>query len=184
MATEEYIDLFVKSQKNGLFHMFTFDIVDSKKMSKEIRCTAQEKMEKLMLKIYEEIEKIEKVYNKKILIKTDEIKNYHDRYKVSSKSGMLYEPFLFGDMFGFTIYRDSLNKEIIIKIYEKLKNDLNIDFDFHINDGYYETNKYGEGGILFFRGYAIDIISNYHKKRMQQLIENENKKILRKKIDK
>lgn len=183
MATEEYIDLFIKSQDSAIFHMFTFDIVNSKAMPKELRNIAQEKMEALMLKLYKEIERIEKIYNKKILVKVDEIAPYNERYNVDRKFGMLYEPFILGDMFGFTIYRNSLNKEVIIKIYAKLRKDLNIDFDFHINDGYYETNKYKEGGILFFRGYAIDIISNYHKAEIQTLISKENKK-LKKVIDK
>ena len=32
-------------------------------------------------------------------------------------------------------------------------------------DGYYETNKWEEGNLLFFRGYCIDMLSNYHKSK-------------------
>ena len=93
----------------------------------------------------------------------DDIVPYEERQKVNNKFGMLFEPWIFGDTFGFTIYRNSIPKEIILSIYEKHKQELNITFDFHIADAYYETNKWEEGSKLFFRGYCMDILSNYHK---------------------
>ena len=40
-----------------------------------------------------------------------------------------------------------------MKKQEKYKQELNIPFEFHLADGYYETNKWEEGSELFFRGY-------------------------------
>ena len=157
--------------------MFVFDIVDSKKMDKLTRQIATIKMINLMKNIYNHIKNIEITTNKKILVTNiDEIVSYEDRYKAEKKFGMLFEPFLFADTFGFTIYKNSLSKEEIINIYQKFKKELNITFDFHVNDGYYETNKYEEGNTLFFRGYCIDILSNIHKKENKILQKKKKKK--------
>lgn len=171
MSTFEYNDLYLKCQSTGIYHVYIFDIIDSKKMSAQYRNKAQIKMEKLMLKIYKTIENIERTTGRKILV--------FDSDFVTYKSGLDYrgfgvkkEPFLFGDTFGFTIYRGSLDKDIIYYIYEYYKKELEIDFDFHIADGYYETNNYNEGNTKYFRGYCIDILSTLHKK---QTIEELNK---------
>ena len=61
MSTYEYIDLCEKAQnKNSLYRVYTFDIIDSKKMSKEDRNIASYKMDALMFKMYDEILDFEK----------------------------------------------------------------------------------------------------------------------------
>lgn len=162
MSTFEYNDLYLKSQKTGQYHMFIFDIIGSKNMTYKYRNEAQIKMIKLMTKIYETIEKIEKTTKRKILV--------FDKDFVTFKSGIPYkgfgfkqEPFLFGDTFGFTIYRDTLDKDTIYKIYNYYKKELKINFNFHLADGYYETNDYTEGNTKYFRGYCIDLLSVLHK---------------------
>ena len=67
MSTYEYNDLFLKCQNTGKYHVFTFDIVNSKNMSIETRRNAQPKLVSLMFKIYEEIQNIEKKSTLKIL---------------------------------------------------------------------------------------------------------------------
>lgn len=161
MSNIEYIDLYIKAQETGIYHMYTFDIVNSKQMPREVRQDAQEKMVILMERFYKEIENLEKHYHKTILVKEDEINKFNN----------LPEPFLYGDTFGFTIYRDSLDKDIIMDIFQELVNELEIKFDFHVSDGYYETNEYKYGGILFYRGYAFSIISNLHKESIKKLIK-------------
>ncbi len=151
--------------------MFVFDICGSKKMDQQTRYRASIEIEKLMYKIYNEIKEIEKHQKNKILvINIDGIVPYEERYKAMHKFGMLFEPFLFADTFGFTIYRNSLPKEKILSIYKKYKQELNITFDFHIAEAYYETNKWEEGAEYFFRGYCMDILSNYHKDYNKPLI--------------
>ena len=167
MSTYEYKDLFLKAQANGKYNMFVFDIVNSKMMDTNTRLIADKKMKELMLKMYSAIKEIEIKTNKKIIIDDDGIVSYysHDYKNVYKGFGMLIEPFVYGDTFGFTIYRDSFDKNAIYNLYEFYKKELEIDFEFHAIDGYYETNKWEEGNLLFFRGYCIDMLSNYHKSK-------------------
>jgi len=163
MSTYEYIDLCEKAQnENSKYRVFTFDIVNSKKMSKEVRNMASCKMEILMHKIYTEISNIEEKENKKILLK-EGVVPYKERYSVDGNFGVLYEPFIFADIFCFTVYNGSISEDEIFEIYEKCKYELRIEFSFHANNLCYETNDYGLGGNLFFRGYAIDICSALNK---------------------
>jgi len=161
MSTFEYNDLFIKAQEIGNYHVFVFDIVDSKKMNNKERYIAQQKMINLMLKIYNSIKKIEQNQNKKILVFEEDF-IFWNQGKLNG-FGFKYEPFLHGDMFGFTIYRDSLSKDIVYDLFKKYKKELDIDFYFHTCDGYYETNDYGKGNELYFRGYCIDTLSKMHK---------------------
>lgn len=174
MSTYEYYDLFLKAQNTGKYNMFVFDMVDSKKMDSISRKVNQEKMMQLMLNMYNDLKEIEVKTGRKILVMEDGIVPYEDRIKVMYKFGFLHEPFIYGDMFGFTVYRNSIMKDEIMTIYENYKIKLDIDFDFHIMDGYYETNKYQDGNKEFFRGYCIDILSNYHKNYNEQVIEESD----------
>ena len=60
MSSYEYNDMLLKCQKTAPYHVFTFDIVDSKKMDQEERVNAQYKFAKLILLNYKMIEYIEK----------------------------------------------------------------------------------------------------------------------------
>ena len=77
--------------------------------------------------------------------------------------GFKQEPFIFGDLIGFTVYRDMITTEEVIDIFNSCKKTLKIDFEFHISDGYYETNNYIEANDKYFRGYLIDLLSKLHK---------------------
>lgn len=176
MSTFEYNDLYLKCQDTGIYHMFVFDMIGSKKMSPQYRLESQYKMIELMNKIYETLEVLETKLNKKILV--------FDRDFVTYKSNLPYkgfgfkqEPFLFGDTFGFTIYRDSLDEKLIYDIYFKIKKELNIEFDFHLSNGYYETNNYLEGQKKYFRGYCMDLLSTFHKKDTQLELTKLKRKI-------
>ena len=162
MATIEYNDLFLLCQDTGIYHMFTFDIVSSKKMDSNTRKIAQEKLIKLMRSIYQVVYEIQEKTGKRILVFDDDFVTFDSGLPVKG-FGMKQEPFLFGDTFGFTIYRDSLDKDVILSVYEYFRVSLNIDFGLHINDGYYETNDYEEGNKKYFRGYCCDLLANYHK---------------------
>lgn len=176
MSTFEYNDLYLKCQDTGKYHMFVFDIVESKKMSKEERVIAQSKMIKLMTRIYKTIEKIQETTNRKILVFEEDFVTYESG-KDFKGFGLKIEPFLFADTFGFTIYRDSLDKNIIYYIYEYFKKSLDIDFEFHVQNGYYETNDFVEGRYKYFRGYCIDILSNLHKKETIKSLKKAKKNI-------
>ena len=94
-----------------------------------------------MKKIYRKLQLIEEQTNKKILVFEDDFLPYESK-KTYKGFGLKQEPFLFGDTFGFTIYRNSLDKKLVYYIYEETKKELEIDFDFHISDAYYETNRF------------------------------------------
>ena len=176
MATIEYNDLFLLCQDTGIYHMFTFDIVGSKKMDGNTRKIAQEKIIKLMRSIYQVIYEIQEKTGKRILVFDDDFVTFDSGLPVKG-FGMKQEPFLFGDTFGFTIYRDSLDKDVILNIYEYFRVGLNIDFELHINDGYYEPNDYGEGNKKYFRGYCCDLLANYHKEMYIQDINRLRKQL-------
>jgi len=175
MSTFEYNDLYLTCQNTGKYHMFIFDMIDSKNMSFNYRKEAQIKIIKLMNNMYKTIEQIEKYINKKILVFEEDFVTYESK-KNPKGFGLKQEPFMFGDTFGFTIYRDSLDKETINYIYEYYKKELEIDFDFHQADGYYETNNYNEGDKKYFRGYCIDLLSTLHKKNTDNKLKTKHKK--------
>ncbi len=163
MSTFEYNDLYLLCQDTGGYHMFTFDIVNSKKMDVSTRRIAQEKSIKLIKSIYQVLTELQDKLGRKILVFEDGFVDF-DSQLPRYEFGMKQEPFVLGDVFGFTIYRDSLDKDTILSIYEYFKCSLDIDFEYHLADGYYETNNYVEGGTKYFRGYCVDILSTLHKK--------------------
>lgn len=163
MSTYEYNDLYLKCQHKGNYHMFIFDIVDSKKMEDEARYEAQIKMVNLMNNIYEKIKEIEQNQNKKILVFEDNFVTFKSNLQPIG-FGFKQEPFLIGDTFGFTVYKDSIDKKTIENIYNYYKQSLKIDFDFHLADGFYETNEYQEASAKYFRGYCLDLLRTIHKK--------------------
>ena len=176
MSTSEYNDLYLKCQETGRYHMFVFDMVDSKKMSFPFRRKAQVQMVQLMRNMYRNIQEIEYLTNKKILVFEDDFVEF-DSGKSFNGFGFKQEPFIFGDTFGFTIHRDSLDKDFIYYLYEKNKQELGIEFDFHLADGYYETNDYVEGRDKYFRGYCLDLLSTLHKSTTKKDLEKLKKKL-------
>lgn len=161
MSTHEYNDLFIKCQTTGKYHVFTFDIKGSKKMEITERAQTQYKLIELNLMMYKMIQEKEKTENRKILVFEEGFSKFGE-YRLN-EFGCKQEPFLFGDLIGFTVYRDSITNNEVIEIFNKCKNALNIDFEFHLADGYYETNNWLEGNEKYFRGYCIDLLSNLHK---------------------
>lgn len=165
MSTFEYNDLFIKCQDTAPYHMFVFDIEKSKEMDNETRLKAQYQIIDLAITIYRKLQIKEQEENKKILFIEDDFSHLWDKKRKNKSLGMKCEPFLLGDMIGFTIYRDSVSREEVLSLFEETKKELNIDFNMHEADGYYETNKYEERKNKYFRGYCIDILSNLHKEK-------------------
>lgn len=176
MSSFEYNDLLLKCQSTGKYHVFTFDIKDSKKMDEITRRKAQEKLFDLALLTYKTIEYKEKKDNKIILLK----EGYeHDDRRIP-KFGYTYvepEPIIIGDLMYFTIYRDTLLENEVLEIFEECKKILNVDFEFHCANGYYETNDWCEGNTKYFRGYCIQTLSELHKP-----YNNKLRKLLKSKL--
>ena len=161
MSTFEYNDLFLKCQETGKYHVFIFDIVESKKMNPEKRYAAQIKIIELISMVYKKIEIKQIKENKKILVFEDGFTKLGERMK--KEFGYKQEPFLLGDLIGLTVYRDTISSDEVINIFNNCKKILNVDFDFHMADGYYETNNWNEANNKYFRGYCIDLLSKLHK---------------------
>lgn len=186
MSTSEYNDLFLKCQDTGKYHVFTFDMVGSSKFRTEgknnERLDAQIKLMYLNALMYKLIQIKELEENRKILVFEEGFVSCPfpatNPYEASNGFGYKIEPFIFGDLIGFTAYRDTITKEEVMNIFEKTKKVLNIDFDFHIADGYYETNDWAEGHDKYFRGYCIDLLSNLHKdynKKVRAALQKQKK---------
>lgn len=74
--------------------------------------------------------------------------------------------FVLGDCFcimveGSNIKEVEKNFKDLFRYY-KLKYEISL--DFHINSGYYETDDYGLGGILYYSGYCVQELENRSKK--------------------
>ncbi len=126
------------------------------------RQRAQEKMIQLMLSIYDQIKEKEKASAFKILVMKEDFDSFTGK-KTNQGFGMKVEPFLLGDAFGFTIYRDTLSNETIMNIFNYYCKSLDINFSFHTADGYYETNDYTLENKKYFRGYCIQYLTTLHK---------------------
>ena len=170
MSSFEYNDLLLKCQDTAPYHLFTFDIVESKKMDKETRSKAQYKLRDLAILNYKMLEYIEKIKNIKILVRPYEgLSTKNIGFTKTDK-----EPVVIGDLTYFTVYRDTIKREEVIEIFECCMSLLDIDFKFHYADGYYETHDWCEGNTKYFRGYLIDILSNLHKpynKKIRKLLK-------------
>ena len=171
MLDSFYIDLFLKCQDKGKYRIFTFDIKNSTQMKN--RYQAQLQIFNLIDNIYSDLKELEIKLNKKILLDEEGYTHYTEKNNVGF--AFKYEPFVLGDMVGLTIYNNSIDNDIIYELFEKNKKLLNIDFDFHINSGVYETDDYGLGATKCFRGYCIQIVSNLHKEKYNNLRENIEK---------
>ena len=175
VSYEEYNDMFLKCQDTGKYHVFTFDIVGSKKMDDRTREIARQKLLKFITLFYNKLYRKGIEENKEILISKS---NYGFLGDWSNDFGVKVEPFILGDVVGLTVNRDSITKGEMMHIYNECKKEVNIDFEFHLADGYYETNDYSLGDTQYFRGYCMDILSTLHKK---EIIHDLNR--LRKKIN-
>lgn len=173
MSYEEYEDLFIKAQSKGIYHMFVFDIEKSRQMSTDKRFEAFEKSEKLMMSIYEKIQEIEKTTNSKILVFEEGFIKYSQftRFTELKEFGMKVEPVIIGDSFAFTIYRDTLSRDKVKEIFEHYYNELNIDFNFHTADAFYETNDYAPGNTKYFRGHCLQKLCDLHKTKSSKILK-------------
>ena len=159
MVDKLYIKLFNEAYEKGKYHTFAFDIKNSRKL--ENREEAQYQIIELIERIYFDLIELEKLLDRQILLHDDTYVNMFD--KVDNDFRHKYEPFILGDTVGITIISNSIPDSVLLSIYELNKKEVGINFEFHVNHGYYETDDYGLGTKQAFRGYAIKILCDYHK---------------------
>ena len=175
MGYSEYEDLFIKCQDTAPYHMFLYDVVNSRN---ELDNRTRSKILELLFNVYERIQRIEKKENKKILHTSNELiktklVQYLENNELCNKieferrplRGDLEEPFAInGDMYGFTILRGTMTVKEIDDIFEEEKKNLKIIHEFHKANGFYETDKYEEGNKLCFRGYCMQQLEKESKR--------------------
>ena len=174
MAYEEYNDLLIKAQhENSEYRVFTFDIIGSKNMSKYDRYIAQYDIIFLIERVYADIKELEKTLNIEILIKEPGFGSFFDT-NIQNDFSYRYEPFLFGDTIGLTIYNGSVDPLIIYEIFDYNKEEMNLKYDFHKCNLLYQTNDYHEGNTKYFRGYAIHAAEELHKRKNDEIRNSIN----------
>src|SRR5690554_4434050 len=135
----------------------------------------------LIYNTYQRLKALEKEHKTKILYKSKYLKypklyiqKYNDEvyYYMLAKPDKLsdipygtiwYEPFLIsGDAIGFTVIKGTITEEVD-KIFEEEKRKLNIPYEFHKANAYYETDDYRMGKELYYRGYCVQALEAMHK---------------------
>lgn len=169
----QYIDQFFKAQHNpnSQYYVVSFDIVNSKSLSDEEREKLQLNIFIIVKYVYDKLLENEKKLNKQVVIKDEKFVRPWELNKYNL-NGNNIDPLVFGDCFQFTVLRNTVTKEEIINLVYECKNNLSMEEEFHISDGYYETNDINEEDKLF-RGDCLQILSQKHKlkKEIKEYLE-------------
>ena len=178
MAYEEYLDLYLLAQNNpkALYYVVSFDVVNSKLMIPEKRTMLQKNIEIIAQYVYNKLLDSEIRLQKQVVIKDKRFIRPWDS-NATELNHNFRDPLIYGDTFQFTVLRDTVTKEEIIEWVNECKNDLNMEEELHIADGYYETNEYNEGGTKYFRTYCLQTLATLHKPRIQKELQKVKKHI-------
>lgn len=182
MSFQEYYDLFLLAQNNpnALYYVVSFDTINSKLLPPDKRHKLTENLEIIMGYIYNKLLQKEKELNTQIVIKDKRFYTPWDfRFNFMRNSNFM-DPSIFGDNIAFTVLRNTITKEEIINWVNECKEKLNMEENFHIAAGYYETNEYEEGSTKLYRGYCLQILERFHKPIVQKELKKELKKINKK----
>ena len=178
MSYREYLDLFIKAQDNpdANYYVVSFDVVNSSKMSNDDRLELQYRINDIVKYVYNKLLEKEIELNKQVVINDN---RFFTPWTISRDrmNCNFQDPFIFGDCFEFTVLRNTVTKDEIVNLVNECKCKYNLDLDFHINDGYYETNNYEEGRDKYYRGYCLETLGEYHKPFMQKKIKKIKRKM-------
>lgn len=179
MSFEEYEDLFIKAQQKGLYRLYTFDIVCSRKLNRNNVEGIYSSCRRLINNVYLKLEILELKTFKQILHRNPDFFSCAELHSCNNQNKHLklymMEPFhLLGDLFGLTVLRNSISSQYIYDLFVEEKKKLGLDIQFHCNNGYYETDDWNQGAKYYFRGYCIGKLEAESKKHNQ----NEKIKIL------
>ena len=178
MAYEEYLDLYLLAQNNhnALYYVVSFDIINSKSLDPKKGTVLVYNIEEIMKYVYNKLLEKEKELNRPVVIKDERFYRPWDR-SVYRLNADFNDPYIAGDNFQFTVLRDTIAKKEIIEWVYECKDNLNMKEEFHIADGYYETNEYGEGNNKFYRGYCLKTLAELHKPQIQEELQKVKKRI-------
>lgn len=161
MSYHEYFDMFHHVQKldNCPYRAFMFDVVNSR--NQENYAKKFEDHHKCMDYVYKLLEREESVVGTPILLK-DQF-NRHNVDREMLRNGNLRNPMRLGDMITYFVYNGSISCERMIELFAEGLRKYNIEYPFHFATGVYQTNEYGEGGTLLFKGYMPHILESLSK---------------------
>ncbi len=164
MSYREYDDLYEKAQQKGKYRMFSFDMVNSKRIGVN-RKYIQLLTIKAILNVYNRLKCLEEQLNRKILHTNDNFFSFDDIPSSGQMISYFMEPFNMGDQFGFTIINNSIESELVYKIWQEEKEKVGLKVKFHYADVLYETDNYEQGNELYFRGYCISKVEEVSKQK-------------------
>lgn len=182
MAYEKYFDLYLLAQKNedALYYMVSFDVVNSQLLNDEEKNYMHACINIIVVYVYNKLMESEKELNRQVLIHDERF--FHPWDGVIPKDLSYLDPYRWGDCFQFTVLRDTITKEQIINWVNECKEKLNMKEEFHVADGYYETNDYEESNRKFYRSYCMRTLETLHKPEVQRAIKRVEKGIKQKGI--
>ncbi len=181
MAYEEYFDLYLLAQEknDAPYYIVSFDVANSKTLTTEENIRMHKNIDVIIKYVYNKLLETEKKLNKQIVIKDERFfKPWEVGVSRWSGNGNYMDPFIFGDCFQFTVLRNTVSKEQIIKWVDECKEKLNMKEELHLADGYYETNNWNESGTKFYRGYCIQTLETLHKSRVQKELKKVKKLVI------
>ncbi len=160
MSYKEYFDMFKKTQdKECPYRAFMLDVVGSK--TSEAYSQQIESYHEFVDEIYRLLEQEEADTNSRILLKDDNNKSRTGN-RIGT-NGNLYNPIILGDMVTYFVYNGSISVERFLELGVSAMKKYNLPYSFHFNTGVYETNDYGEGGTILYKGYMPQILENLSK---------------------
>lgn len=146
MSWWEYNDMFYLAQKSGKYHAFVFDMKGSRKgYDPEI-------ILEVMNCVCDRIKELEVRLNKKIL----HIPYEKDRYR-----GMR----ILSDLFAIIIINNSISPDLVYKFFKEEKRKLGMKYEFHFDDGAYDTDDWDLGRKFYYRDYCITFLEHRSKQK-------------------
>ncbi|MFR0822696.1 MAG: hypothetical protein ACLU84_05135 [Clostridia bacterium] len=184
MSYTQYTDMFEKCQDTAPYHMFVYDMIDSRKQCSPER---QSNILQLLIGTYKRIQQIEKEENRQILHQSEQLirpkigsyqkegKTYYQLLidKIVNRADCMEPFFLVGDLVGFTIQRRALTEERVDAIWEECKKTFSIPYTFHKANGFYETDDWNLADKLYFRGYCIQELEKRSKQKEKLEVDKE-----------
>ena len=180
MSYDEYIEEYLLAQQNpnAPYYMVSFDVVNSQELSPKESYLLYERIMSIIEYVYHKLSEMERILKKQILIKDNRFAR-----PWTNKPSYMFEwyytdPYFLGDCFQFTVLRDTVSKEQIVTWVNEAKDMLLMKEEFHIADGYYESNDLNDNH-KFYRGYCGRILAVLHKPEFQKKIANARIRIRR-----
>ena len=163
MSWQEYVSLVPHANLVGKYHLFTFTLCNSSDYPNDVRSEIQKDLIEIIQELYRRIGLIEEDTFTKITVYEKNFVHFGEKPRFLGL-GLLVEPFVFNNSIGVTVYRDSIDTEVVYDLFDEVKDASNPGLDFNKADCYYETNDYSKGLNKFFRGYAISYLVNKQNK--------------------